>query len=90
MYDPRVGRHIQVEPVRNNIPNDHYIYAGNCPISLADPSGLTKEQRDRAQWALTYDAYATEEHKKYLQWIIYSDEMQESLWGKGDRSETQQ
>jgi RHS repeat-associated protein len=39
MYDPRVGRFTQVDPVASNRPFESYVYAGNAPLSRTDPWG---------------------------------------------------
>jgi RHS repeat-associated protein len=39
MYDPRTGRLTQDDPVVGNRPSEHYAYAGNNPVSRADPTG---------------------------------------------------
>jgi len=40
MYDPRIGRFTQVDPVLGNRAHEHYRHAANNPISNTDPMGL--------------------------------------------------
>jgi hypothetical protein len=40
MYDPRVGRFTQTDPLVGNRPAEHYTYAANNPVSTVDPQGL--------------------------------------------------
>ncbi|MEO0249987.1 MAG: RHS repeat-associated core domain-containing protein, partial [candidate division WOR-3 bacterium] len=40
MYDPRLSRFIQTDPLATNRPSEHFIYASNNPVSRTDPSGL--------------------------------------------------
>jgi RHS repeat-associated protein len=39
MYDPRVGRFTQTDPLLANRPTEHYAYGANNPVSKTDPSG---------------------------------------------------
>ncbi len=39
MYDPRLGRFTQVEPILGNRPTEHYAYVMNNPVIQSDPSG---------------------------------------------------
>jgi hypothetical protein len=39
MYDPRLGRFTQTDPILGNRPSQHYAYAGNNPLSFIDPMG---------------------------------------------------
>jgi RHS repeat-associated protein len=39
MYDPRLGRFTQTDPLRGNRAFEHYAYAGNNPINRTDPMG---------------------------------------------------
>lgn len=47
MYDPRIGRFTQMEPLTWNRPFSHYTYAGNNPVSASDPTGLITESEVR-------------------------------------------
>jgi hypothetical protein len=40
MYDPRIGRFTQTDPILSRRATAHYAYAGNNPISKVDPYGL--------------------------------------------------
>ena len=40
MYDPRIGRFTQMDPVLGNRPHEHYRYAANNPVMMSDPNGL--------------------------------------------------
>ncbi|MEO0249170.1 MAG: RHS repeat-associated core domain-containing protein, partial [candidate division WOR-3 bacterium] len=44
MYEPRMGRFTQIDPVLNNRMNDQYIYASNNPATHYDPLGLQDEK----------------------------------------------
>ncbi len=47
MYDPRIGRFTQTDPLTLNRPADHFTYARNNPVTSTDPSGeLTKDYAD--------------------------------------------
>lgn len=39
MYDPRLGRFTQTDPIAGNKPTEHYSYAGNNPVGRTDPMG---------------------------------------------------
>jgi RHS repeat-associated protein len=39
-YDPRIGRFTQRDPIRQQVPTEHYFYARNNPAALIDPLGL--------------------------------------------------
>jgi RHS repeat-associated protein len=43
MYDPRLGRFTQSDPITANHAFAHYIYASNCPNLRRDPLGLQDE-----------------------------------------------
>jgi len=38
-YDPRLGRFTQNDSILGNRPSEHYVYAGNNPVSRVDPMG---------------------------------------------------
>jgi RHS repeat-associated protein len=46
MYDPRVGRFTQTDPLVGNRPAEHYTYAANNPVSKTDPMGLDVTEDD--------------------------------------------
>lgn len=46
MYDPRLGRFTQTDPIRGNRPTDHYSYGRNNPARNTDPMGLDVTQDD--------------------------------------------
>ena len=39
MYDSRIGRFTQMDPVPGNRPHEHYRYAANNPVMMTDPNG---------------------------------------------------
>ncbi len=39
MYDPRSGRFLANDPMRQNRPTEHYAYAANNPAQAVDPTG---------------------------------------------------
>lgn len=39
MYDPRIGRLTQIDPILSNRATKHYIYAANNPLKYVDPYG---------------------------------------------------
>jgi RHS repeat-associated protein len=41
MYDPRLGRFIQMDPMFANRASEHYVYGGNNPVSNVDPQGTS-------------------------------------------------
>jgi hypothetical protein len=43
MYDPRIGRFTQNDPLRLKSPFQHYAYANNNPVSIVDPLGRDGE-----------------------------------------------
>lgn len=49
MYDPKLGRFTQTDPVQGNRSREHYLYASNNPVGNADPTGLQPEH-DRDYW----------------------------------------
>jgi RHS repeat-associated protein len=40
MYDPKLGRFTQGDPILGNRPPEHYAYATNNPVQHKDPTGL--------------------------------------------------
>lgn len=51
MYDPKLGRFTQCDPLLGNRPSQHYAYAGNNPVSFRDPTGqyleLSNEEAEK-------------------------------------------
>src|SRR5204863_6764445 len=45
MYDPKLGRFTQTDPILGNRPTEHYAYARNNPISYTDAMGLDVDSR---------------------------------------------
>jgi hypothetical protein len=44
MYDPRIGRILQSDPIFERRPSKHYLYASNNPVSRIDPWGRQDEE----------------------------------------------
>jgi RHS repeat-associated protein len=51
MYDPRLGRFTQMDPLLGNRPFEHYLYASNDPLMRTDPLGLDDDD-DILDWFL--------------------------------------
>ncbi len=46
-YDPRIGRFLSKDPIRDRRPTAHYVYASNRPTSNVDPMGEQDSEYDR-------------------------------------------
>ncbi len=54
MYDPRVGRFMQEDPLRSNRPIKNYLYARNNPLSFIDPLGLDDTPESKARMLMHF------------------------------------
>jgi hypothetical protein len=43
MYDPKLGRFLQMDPIRYGDGMNGYQYAGGNPVNATDPSGLCRD-----------------------------------------------
>jgi hypothetical protein len=73
MYDPRIGRFTQTDPIFDNRPSKHYTYASNNSAMLTDPMGLdvdlrwgpnaTRDAIVRGDWRKIQDLHGFAERK---------------------------
>jgi RHS repeat-associated protein len=51
-YDPRLGRFLQPDPIRQQGGINLYAYIANDPLDRVDPTGLSGQRANLAQWGL--------------------------------------
>ena len=65
MYDPRVGRLTQVDPLIGNRSAEHYIYASNNSLTHYDRMGLQDEKK-QVQVSARFSFWDEKERKEYI------------------------
>jgi RHS repeat-associated protein len=87
MYDSRIGRFTQVDPILDNRPNKAYLYCSNSPLTSTDPMGLDEIRRRFIQMEIDRGEL-TDYELQYALWFIHSDKKVEELGHRADWVET--